>query len=307
MDGLPMAEQAYPAIGFLLGVDGGGTGTRAVLARRDGPVIGHGQAGPSALGQGIAQAWRNVEKAIRAAFESARLPVPTWNRCAVGAGLSGISNRPRREAFLAANIGFARLEAETDSYVMLLGAHRGRPGAILAVGTGSIAEAMRPDGTRISVGGWGFPASDEGSGAWLGLHAVRHAQWALDGRANAGPLARRVFALCGEDRDTLQDWCDRAGQFAYAQLAPAVFECESTDPAAALLLIRAAAALEAMALAVDPKGRLPLAICGSIGLRLAPRLAPVVRSRLVPAAQGPETGALMLIRQVVHADMEELV
>jgi glucosamine kinase len=259
------------------------------------------------LGQGVAQAWRNIEKAVHAAFESARLPVPPWSRCAVGAGLSGVSNRPRRDAFLGANIGFARLEAETDSYVMLLGAHRGRPGAVLAVGSGSIAEAVRPDGGRSSVGGWGFPAGDEGSGAWLGLRAVQHAQCAVDGRANAGPLARRVFALCGDDRDTLQDWCDRAGQFAYAQLAPAVFECEGTDPAAAFLLVRAAAALEAMALAVDPKGRLPLAVCGSIGARLAPRLAPVVRSRLVPPAHAPEVGALMLIRQMIHADMEELV
>jgi glucosamine kinase len=300
-------EPSSLTIEFLLGIDGGGSGTRVVLARRDGPVLGRGEAGPSALGQGIAQAWRNVERACRAAFDAARLPVPPWDRCAAGAGLSGISNRPWRDAFVATNIGFARLEAETDSFVMLLGAHRGKPGAILAVGTGSVAEALRPDGSRHTVGGWGFPAGDEGSGAWLGLHAVRHAQCALDGRVNAGPLARRVWALCGDERDTLQDWCDGAGQFAYAQLAPAVFECEGTDPAAASLLLEATAALETMALAVDPKGRLPLAVCGSIGLRLAPRLAPAVRSRLVPAAQGPAAGALMLIRQAAHAEMEELV
>jgi glucosamine kinase len=245
--------------------------------------------------------------AIRSAFDAARLPVPAWDRCAVGAGLSGVSNRPWRDAFVGANIGFARLQAETDSFVMLLGAHGGKPGAILAVGTGSVAEALRPGGSRFTVGGWGFPAGDEGSGAWLGLGAVRHAQCALDGRVNVGPLARRVWAHCGAGRDALQDWCDGAGQFAYAQLAPEVFECEGSDPAAASLLMRAAAALETMALAVDPRGHLQLAICGSIGLRLASRLARAVRSRLVPAEQGPAAGALMLIRQAVHADMEELV
>ena len=99
---------------FLLGVDGGGTSTRALLARRDARVIGQGQAGPSALGQGITQAWTQVELAIRQAFESARLPVPPWQRCALGAGLSGVSNRPWRDEFVARNIGFARLEAETD-------------------------------------------------------------------------------------------------------------------------------------------------------------------------------------------------
>jgi len=298
------AEPRELGIDYLLGVDGGGTATRAVLARTGGSVIGRGQAGPSALGQGIAQAWRNVELAIRRAFEAAKLPVPSWTRCAVGAGLSGVSYHPWRDAFLRADIGFAHLKAETDSFTMLLGAHDGKPGAILAAGTGSIAEALRPDGSRVTVGGWGFPAGDEGSGAWLGLQAVRHAQCALDGRANAGPLARHIWAACGADRDDLQAWCDQAGQFAYAQLAPAVFEHEAGDPAAASLLMRATSALEAMALAVDPKGRLPLAVSGSVGQRLAPRMSPAVRSRMVAAAQGPADGALMLIRRAVRAEME---
>ncbi|HMC16221.1 MAG TPA: BadF/BadG/BcrA/BcrD ATPase family protein [Albitalea sp.] len=287
---------------FLLGVDGGGTSTRALLARRDGPVIGQGQAGPSALGQGVTQAWTQVALAIRRAFESARLPLPAWHRCALGAGLSGVSNRPWRDEFVARNIGFAHLEAETDSYTMLLGAHKGEPGAIIAAGTGSMGEVLHADGSRFTVGGWGFPVSDEGSGAWLGLRAVRLAQCALDGRVNTGTLARHVWAVCGAERDTLQAWCDHAGQFAYAQLAPAVFDAEASDPAAAQLLSRAVSALEAIALALDPQGGLPLAVCGSVGRRLAERLAPAIRSRLVEAADGPAAGALTLIRHVVEKE-----
>jgi glucosamine kinase len=289
-------------IDFLIGIDGGGTATRALLARRNGPVIGQGYAGPSALGQGITQAWTNVETAIRQAFDSAGLAVPDWQRCAVGAGLSGVSNRPLRDEFVARNIGFARLEAETDSFTMLLGAHGGRPGAIVVAGTGSMGEVLNPDGSRFTVGGFGFPVSDEGSGAWLGLRAVRHAQCAIDGRANGGPLARHVWMTCGPDRDALQAWCDRAGQFAYAQLAPAVFSAEAGDPAAAQLLARAVSALEAIALALDPQGGLPLAMCGSVGRRLAERLAPAIRSRLVDAADGPTAGALTLIRRIVEKD-----
>lgn len=284
---------------FLIGVDGGGTATRAWLARRDGPVIGGGHAGPSALGQGIDAAWAQVEIAIRGAFRSAALPVPPWSRCAVGAGLSGVSNRPWRDAFVARNIGFARLVAETDSFTMLLGAHRGRPGAIVSAGTGSIGEVLRADGSRFTAGGWGFPAGDEGSGAWLGLHAVRVAQCAIDGRIEPGPLARHVFAVCGADRDSLQAWCDGAGQFAYAQLAPAVFDTEATDPSSAHLLGHAVNALDNIALAIDPAAELPLAVCGSVGRRLAGRLSAAVRGRLVEAAEGPVGGALTLIRLAV--------
>jgi len=284
---------------FLVGVDGGGTATRALLARRGGPVIGQGHAGPSALGQGIPAAWVQIQLAISKAFESAQTALPDWGRCALAAGLSGVSNRPWRDEFVSLNPGFTNLLAETDSFTMLVGAHGGKPGAIVAAGTGSMGEVLRPDGSRTTVGGWGFPVSDEGSGAWIGLRAVRLAQQAIDGRINAGSLVRHVWETCGGDRDSLQAWCDHAGQFAYAQLAPAVFSNEGSDPAAGQLLTNAAASLDAIALALDPHGGLPLAVCGSIGRRLADRLSPAVRSRLVDAADGPAAGALTLIRAVV--------
>ncbi|MGE4242322.1 BadF/BadG/BcrA/BcrD ATPase family protein [Ramlibacter sp.] len=290
---------------YIIGIDGGGTGTRAVVARNDGRVLGGGESGPSALGQGIPQAWRHIELAIRRAFDEAGLPVPDWRNCKLAAGLSGVSHPPWRDEFIAANPGFAALVAETDSFTMLLGAHRGRPGAIVAAGTGSIGEVLRADGSRCTVGGWGFPVGDEGSGAWLGLHAVRQAQAAMDGRLRPGPLARHVFSHCGRHRTALQSWCSHAGQFEFAQLARAVFEYEASDPFAAQLLDRAAACIEGIAWALDPPGDLPLALAGSIGLRLAPRLTPELRERLVEAAEPPTMGALRLARRIVRGSRED--
>jgi glucosamine kinase len=292
-------------VDYLIGVDGGGSGTRALIHRSRGDVVATGSAGPSALQQGIAQAWDNVLAAIRDAFKTAGIATPPWSRCVLAAGLSGISHGPWRESFLEADPGFAQIEAETDSFTMLMGAHGGKPGAILIAGTGSIAEALRADGSRAKVGGWGFRVDDEGSGGWLGLQAVRHGLAAFDGRANGGMLARRVWMHCGEDRETLQEWCAAAGQFEFAQLARAVFECEDCDPAAAALLQSAVDALEELALAIDPRGRLPLAVSGSIGERLAPRMRPCVRSRIVPAQAGPAEGALMLARRLAQSAAEE--
>lgn len=282
---------------YLIGVDGGGSGTRALVQRRGGPVIGAGAAGPSALGQGVAQAWRHIEQAIHDAFQAAGVAAPPWRRCALAAGLSGVSHPPLRARFAAANPGFAELVVESDAYAMLLGAHAGRPGALVIAGTGSIAEALHADGTRATVGGWGFPVGDEGSGAWLGLQAARQAQSALDGRAVPGPLARRIWLLCGDDRDGLQEWCQAAGQFEYAQLARSVFETADSDPAAAALLQQATAALDTLATAIDPAGRLPLALGGSIGERLAPRMRADLRTRMVPARGSAAAGALTLLQQ----------
>jgi len=283
---------------YLIGVDGGGSGTRALVRPIQGDGAGTGSAGPSALQQGIPQAWDNVLLAVRRAFEAAGLAVPPWDRCVLAAGLSGVSHAPWRTAFLARDPGFYALDAETDSFTMLMGAHGGQPGAILIAGTGSIAEALRADGSRATVGGWGFRVDDEGSGGWLGLQAVRHGLAAFDGRANPSPLARRVWMHCGDEREALQEWCGSAGQFEFAQLARAVFECEEGDPVASRLLAQATSALEELALAIDPRGRLPLAVAGSIGERLAPRMRPFVRSRIVAAQAGAAEGALMLARAI---------
>jgi glucosamine kinase len=293
------------AVDYLVGVDGGGSGTRALLQRAGGEVIGTASAGPSALGQGIGQAWEHIESAIRAAFEVARITVPSWDRCVLAAGLSGVSHAPWREAFIARNPGFAALQVESDAFTLLLGAHGGAPGAILIAGTGSIAEALHADGTRATVGGWGFRVDDEGSGGWLGLNAVRHGLAAFDGRANPSPLARRVWMHCGDEREALQAWCARAGQFEFAQLARAVFDCEQSDPVAASLLQQATRALEELALAIDPRGRLPLAIGGSIAQRLEPRMRAFVRSRIVPPRGDALVGALTLARRAWLEHTEE--
>lgn len=287
---------------FLIGVDGGGSGTRALLARRDGKVLGRGQAGPSALGQGVAPAWVQLQRAIQAAFADAGAAPPAWRNCALGAGLSGATIQSWREEFFSRNIGFAELVLETDCFVTLLGAHAGHPGAIVAAGTGSVGEAMYRDGSRRLVGGWGFPLGDEGSGAWMGQRAVQLAQFAMDGRAPAGELVEQVRAVCGADRKALQAWCRQAGQFAFAQLAPVVFASAQSDPAAARLLDEAAAALSTLALTLDPTGELPLTVCGSVGQRLTGRLPAELRGRCVPAAGDPASGALTLIRRCVKVE-----
>ncbi len=282
---------------FLVGVDGGGTHTRAVVALPGGAALGRGLAGPSALGQGIASAWNQLRHAILAAFSDAGIPAPAWNRCGLGAGLSGVSYTPWREEFIASNIGFAALAIDTDAFATLLGAHDGKPGAIVSAGTGSIGEALLPDGTRRRVGGWGFPWGDEGSGAWLGLRAVRIAHRAFDGRAETGALARHVFATCGADRESLGAWRQAATAFTYAQLAPAVFELAAQDPAAERLLDDAQRELAILANALDPRGELPIALCGSVGERLAERWAPALKERRVAPIGDATAGALHLLRR----------
>lgn len=282
---------------FLIGVDGGGTGTRVKLAGRDGRIVAQGEAGPSALGQGAEQAWRHIQQAVRAAADNAGIAGLDLSACAIGLGLSGVSVTAQAQAFIAQQPGFARVALDGDGYTTVLGAHGGRPGAVLAAGTGTVGEALRRDGSRAMSSGWGWVTGDEGGGAWLGLQAMRHAQQALDGRASVGTLAQAVWATAGAERPAILAWCAAAGQHGFAGLAPLVFDSAPSDAVAADLIARAIAELERLAFALDPDADLPLALSGSIALRLAPKFSPALQARLVPAQGDSADGALLMLRQ----------
>ncbi|MDQ6917605.1 MAG: ATPase [Pseudomonadota bacterium] len=295
-----------PAIRYIIGIDGGGTATRARLTRLDGEVLGCAHAGPSALAQGVEQAWNNVSEAIAGVFTDAELADWQPQECAIGLGLAGAIVAKYRREFLKLANRFGKIELASDGYTTLLGAHGGRPGAVVAAGTGSIGEALLPTGECVLVGGWGYPVGDDGGGAWLGMCAMREAQRASDGRAPAGLLVHAVRRVAGDSREALLAWCEGAGQHAYATLAPLVFASEATDTKARQLLDAAARALDDIALSLDPEGRLPLVVSGSIGQRLQGRLAPAIRSRLVEPVGDAVDGALTLIRRQLDATAKHL-
>ncbi|MFS2021174.1 BadF/BadG/BcrA/BcrD ATPase family protein, partial [Massilia sp. CT11-108] len=249
-------------IDYLIGVDGGGTGTRVRLARFSphGVVeLAQGASGPSGLGLGIARAWASVQDAVAQAFAAAGIEQPSLDRIAIGLGLAGVHNRQWAQAFEQANPGYAALRLETDAFSTLLGAHGGRPGAIVAIGTGSVGEVLQPDGTRREVGGWGFPAGDEASGGWIGLAAINHIEQVLDGRRPGGAFADAVVDACGGNRAAIQVWLGQATQTTYATLAPLVLQ-HADDPAARAILVQAGEEAAAIARALDPDGHLPLCV-----------------------------------------------
>jgi glucosamine kinase len=286
-------------IRYVLGVDGGGTGTRVRLSDRGGRLLGQGQAGPSALGQGTAQAWQHILEALQQAAAQAGVDAKDLSQIAVGLGLSGVSVVAQAERFMAEQPGFALGVLDGDGFTTVLGAHGGQPGAVVAAGTGSVGEVLRADGSRACVGGWGWLVGDEGSGAWLGRKAMQHAQQAQDGRAPAGALARAVWAQAGQTREVLLAWCAAAGQHGFASLAPLVFEQAQQDVVADGFLADAVIELEKLADALDPQGGLPLALAGSLALRLAPRFSERVRARCVAPQGDSAMGALHLIRAVL--------
>jgi len=290
-------------IDFILGVDGGGTGTRVRLARADGSEIAQGAAGPSGLSLGIARAWESVQQAVSAAFAAAGVPQASLDRVAIGLGLAGVHNKQWAAGFVAANPGYAALRLETDGFTTLMGAHAGAPGAIVAIGTGSVGEALYADGSRREVGGWGFPAGDEASGGWIGLRAIGHIEQVLDGRRMRTPFADSIIEACGGHRDAVQAWLGKATQTTYASLAPLVLRHGSTgaaDPVARTILLDAGLEVAAIAHALDPQAALPLALCGGLGAALRDFLPALLLARTTAPQGDSAAGALRMIMKEIQ-------
>ncbi|WP_338152213.1 BadF/BadG/BcrA/BcrD ATPase family protein [Chromobacterium sphagni] len=193
--------------------------------------------------------------------------------------------------------GFATLKLATDGFTTLLGAHGGKPGVVVALGTGSIGEALYPDGSHREVGGWGYPSGDEASGAWLGQRAAQLTQMALDGRNAHSPLTRAVLEFVGGSWQSMMGWNGRATPAQFAQLAPLVLAAAPTDPQADALLRQAGEDAWAIARALDPQGELPAALCGGLGQALHDWLPPGFRRQLVPAQGDATRGALLLLQR----------
>ncbi len=290
---------ALAGLRYLIGVDGGGTGTRVRLADREGRLLGVGQAGASALGQGSDKAWQHIGEAVHMAAGRAGIETPAPAQCAIGLGLSGVSVPAQAQGFLKLNRGYALLALDGDGWTTLLGAHGGKPGVVVAAGTGTVGEVLRRDGSRACLSGWGWIAGDEGSGAWLGLKAVRRAMAAFDGREPMGELAVNVLDVIGRERTTINAWNASAGQAGYAALARMVFDAAERDRYAADLVKQAVAELEKLARALDPDEDLPLSLSGSIAQRLAPLFSTALRARCVPAQGDSADGGLHLVRHAL--------
>ncbi|AOK15321.1 ATPase [Burkholderia cepacia] len=280
------------ALLFAIGIDGGGTGTRAVLADRHGRELAQGRGGPSGLGLGIERAWASIGAACADAFTRAGLAFD-WPQCALGCGLAGVNNAAWLAAFRA-QAPLGALAVESDAYTTVVGAHGGAPGLIVALGTGSIAAALDAAGACRIAGGFGFPSGDEASGAWLGVRALAYAQQALDGRVARDALADALLAEIGAaDREALVQWSCDANQTIYARLAPIVF-AHRAHPYAAALIAQAGDEIGKMIDALDPQQALPVALCGGLADALAPAVPARHAARLRAPLDDSAHGALRL-------------
>ncbi|MXP29259.1 ATPase [Porphyrobacter algicida] len=279
---------------YYLGFDAGGSKCRARLIDSDGQQIGHGEGGPANTWLGLDAVHERLLEVGGMALRMAGLDESAASEIAMGAGVAGLSRPGMRKAFAELSFPYASCAFDSDGMIANLGAHSGADGAILVIGTGSIAHVLH-EGKSFSIGGYGFPISDEGSGAALGLSAMRHALRALDGRTKPTPLSSAVTARFGHEVTRAIAWMDDATPTDYAALAPLVMDfAEADDEIARSIVEDAVLHIERFIETIFQRGAQRCSLAGGLSQRMRPWLRERTVARLVPPKGDPLDGALYL-------------
>jgi N-acetylglucosamine kinase-like BadF-type ATPase len=235
---------------YFLGVDGGQSGTTAVIGDREGKIVGWASAGPcNHVGAAEAKAkfLRVMGDCISQAIARAGL-----NACSFKSACFGMSGGPAdKAALLHQLIDSEHWIVTHDAAIALAGATSGEPGIVAIAGTGSIAFAQNARGETARAGGWGYVFGDEGGAFDIVRQALRavlreHEGW---GARTALTPALIEAAQASDANELLHlfytpDWPrDRI-----AKLAPVVNRiAEEGDPTAISVLQNAARELALLA------------------------------------------------------------
>ncbi|MBM0232028.1 ATPase [Micromonospora sp. STR1_7] len=296
---------------LVLGVDAGGTASRAVVATRDGTVVGRGSAGPGNPTASGPAAAHSIGVAVRDALGK-------HDPAAVVSGVAGIAGAgimadPEIATAFTNQWALRGLTCPVtvvgDAVTAFAAGTPAPSGAVLIAGTGAVA--ARIDDWRVSrtADGLGWLLGDEGSGMWLGLQAVRSIARAWSGPTVDPGLAAIIAAQAGVTScDELVRWAGRQQPAAFAALAPLVCACATAgDALAERLTAEAAARLVATLGELGPPDG-PVVLAGSLLTKTTSVRTAVLASLGGPVATAgdPAVGAAWLaLRQIT--DQEEAV
>jgi len=269
-----MAQQvAASEASYLLGLDGGGSKTEAVLADRNGRVIARAFAGPSnPLRTGYARAWFALSEAGDQVLAKAKIHAEQVRAVCAGLGGAGRHGVVRRvAAFLEGSYPNAAIRVTTDLEVALEAAFASGEGMILLAGTGSAAFGRDAAGHTARAGGLGPWVSDEGGAFDIGRRAVRAVALSKEHRGPATALSNRLFEVhrCSH-WDSLADQISKNPDDVFPKTFPLVAElADSGDAVSCDIMMGAAAALADLVVAVAHelgwRGRdFPLAKIGGV-------------------------------------------
>jgi glucosamine kinase len=277
-----------------IGVDGGATRCRARLRDEQGRALAEATGGAANIHVDFPAAIASMRAIVGEVLGAARLGAADHALTAIGFGLAGLNDAGDAARVVDAFPGYALVRAANDATAACVGAHAGADGGLVIAGTGSAAIA-RVGGNETIIGGRGFTLGDDGSGAHIGLDALRAATRAYDGLGPASPLTREILSEFGDDVIAMLRWARAAKPGDFGAFAPLVFRRAGEGDRIALDIVGAAArGIAALARGVVALGARSVAMVGGAGEALRPYLEPEIAALLVHPLHDPTDGAILL-------------
>lgn len=184
----------------ILGIDTGGTKSKAIVTDESYSLLGTGDAGPGNYRvAGRDGARENVEAAIRDALDDAGVD-PTETLIG-GFGMGSLDTEADHEIITGFLDGIDLVDevyVENDVVVAYYSITAGEPGVVVVAGTGAMAYGQNASGEGARSSGWGWLFGDEGSGFDAARRGLQAATKAYDGRGEDTDLldaAREHFEL----------------------------------------------------------------------------------------------------------------
>ena len=233
---------------YIIGMDGGGTKTHAIIADLNGSIRAEHIGGPSNFQIiGVEKAAKTIYDLVKDCCESAECSVDQVH--AVVLGLTGAGRIADQERMAKGVLRYARSKktklknviVESDARIALEGAFKGKPGIILIAGTGSIAFGKDAKDRVHRVGGWGRIIGDEGSGYFIGRLGLTAVAQHLDGRGEKTILAKMAAKKFGlTDQTAIINAVYKNG-FDVASLAPLVLDAAKKKDVVSRMIVEYAA------------------------------------------------------------------
>ena len=273
---------------FLIGVDGGGTKTKLILTKECGEVISSTIGGPSNITRSINKAWESIKSGIEILLENSNIDIKNSD-IKMGLGLAGAENEKVKQDFLKERNKYVPyindIYLVSDAHAACLGIHKGKPGAIVIIGTGTQGYQVESDLSQTRIACWGSPVDDQGGGSWIGLEAIRHTFKCIDGRENHGIMSSIIFEQFENNLDEFVIWANKATTGEYASLTKSVIKAaKEKDQAAINILKRSAKEIELIINTLKSKqvskDDYPLTLIGGMSSFIIPYLNKDIVSRI---------------------------
>lgn len=311
---------------YFIGVEGGGSSCRVRIEDEKREVVGEQNINHGINPSGISEdkGWKTIIQGIDEILQANKINIKDENtpdKFYLCIGSAGMGKKEVRDKF--SNFGkenypyFQEVEIKTDIQITSYGAHGGNDGAIIIMGTGTIAFASLSgqSSKELRVGGHGFPHSDGGGRAWLGLEAVKLVFKALeDPQLASSELVKAIYKeRFHNSYDELREWANsipKPGSEEYAAMGEYVVKFAKTDSLAQQLLREAAKEVNRLFESLEAKIKqegiadLPYYLWGGLVDTLKPYLSEQLQARVISQPKmSPVEGAVVIARQAAKQSL----